>query len=83
MCLEGFLGKRISSIGHSSPWYPPQWFTSAYRGSPPPTRFYLVGQLTRGAEILSYNTDTDIDDKATDSYSYNKDNDVGIGKGYL
>ena len=33
--------------------------------------------------MLSYNTDTDIDDKATDSHSYNKDDDAGIGKGYL
>ena len=47
MCLEGFLGERISSIGHSSPQYPPQWFTSAYMGSPPPTRYHLVGQLTK------------------------------------
>ena len=23
-----------------------EWFPSAYRGSPPPTRFHLVGQLT-------------------------------------
>ena len=41
-----FLGEKISSIGHSSLQHPPQWFTSAHRGSPPPTRFYLVGQLT-------------------------------------
>jgi len=46
MCLEGFLGEKNSSIGHSSLQYPPQWFTSAYMGSPPPTRYHLVGQLT-------------------------------------
>ena len=45
--LRGFFGRKNGPIGHSRSWHLPRRFTSVYRGSPTPTRYHLVEQLTK------------------------------------